>query len=396
MSTLLSSARSTKPIRRPVVASLVLTINGTPYDVEPIGNAPAGLRSFRLAKCSGDGATYDLDAFGDRVECSCPSYQKTHAGTTSLCKHGKSLVTVGLVDYPKAAEAPAVAPLPDGPSETKCDDVILCSLAPAVSPECDVVTLPVEPHARVVPVFDREPYRIANIVAKGDACWLIQRPRSTREPLPAAEPRDVVIIDEDGTPLETPREMDRRHRAEHAAAVAELMDGSNPFLPVARQVEQVPCCPAEETEPCAGCVTPLIPLPAAEPSEADWQDFGEWASEVDTRAWEARCEAEPDDADGEGWTDDDVITLGPDAEPIADGPEQDRRTLAETIDGEARHYRTLGTAFGDLMAETIERLAAEVRWLDASTPDAYMDRREAALDAARDAAEARLSSARCC
>ena len=89
-----------------------------------------------------------------------------------------------------------------------------------------------------------------------------------------------------------------------------------------------------------------------------------------------------------GPYDDSRWTITPESEP-------DRRTLAEQIDVEARHYRTLGTAFGDLIAETIEKLAAEVRWLDASTPDAYRDRREAALDAARDAAESRMASG-CC
>jgi hypothetical protein len=155
-----------------------------------------------------------------------------------------------------------------------------------------------------------------------------------------------------------------------------------------------PCCdPADEPAPCTACATEHTPLPvpADEPTADDWQDFGAWASEVDRRAWDARIEA--DDDASEGWSDDDVITLGPAADPF-DDDRPDRRPLAAQIDVEAAHYRTLGTDFGDLIAETLAKLAAECRFLDATTPAGYRDRRDAMLDAVQVEAEAR-HAARC-
>lgn len=65
--------------------------------------------------------------------------------------------------------------------------------------------------------------------------------------------------------------------------------------------------------------------------------------------------------------------------------------LAELVDAETRRYRSMGTAFGELMAEKTKSLADEIRFLGATTVDQYQDRREAAIDCARDAAEARLA-----
>jgi len=45
-----------------------------------------------------------------------------------------------------------------------------------------------------------------------------------------SEPR---LIDDDGTLLETPGEMNARHRLEHMARLRALLEG-NPFLPAAR------------------------------------------------------------------------------------------------------------------------------------------------------------------
>jgi hypothetical protein len=160
------------------------------------------------------------------------------------------------------------------------------------------------------------------------------------------------------------------------------------------------CCPDDEPLPCAACVTHEGP---ADLSDDDWQDgyvwsIGSgpdgspdaddaWTDPVDMRTWDPALDAEDDGPADERMTLDSI-----------DGhsePEPARRPLAAQIDVEAVHYRTLGTAFGDLIAETLAKLAAEVRYLDAATPDAYRDRREAALDAARDAAEARQRAA-CC
>jgi hypothetical protein len=54
-----------------------------------------------------------------------------------------------------------------------------------------------------------------------------------------AEPR---LVDEDGSPLETPTEMNARHRAEHMAQLRALLEG-NPFLasvPASGRARQYP------------------------------------------------------------------------------------------------------------------------------------------------------------
>jgi hypothetical protein len=86
------------------------------------------------------------------------------------------------------------------------------------------------PTARVVPPFDPDFYRSQNAVAEGRALWLAHRHLHASDPLPSANPaRDIVLLDDDGTPLETPREMAARHRAERMAQLRALLEG-NPFL----------------------------------------------------------------------------------------------------------------------------------------------------------------------
>ena len=60
---------------------------------------------------------------------------------------------------------------------------------------------------------------------------------------------------------------------------------------------------------------------------------------------------------------------------------------------EAIGYREWGTSLGDLLAERLEQLAAEMRFLGASTVEGYRDRRDAMLDAAGHWAEARAVAA---
>ncbi len=74
-------------------------------------------------------------------------------------------------------------------------------------------------NAPPMPSKCNDDYRMAvDAVAEGRASWEWDRPIPVR---PAPE---VHLVDDDGTPLETPAEMARRHRDEHAAlvAVAEL------------------------------------------------------------------------------------------------------------------------------------------------------------------------------
>ncbi len=337
MSTITSTRPRVNAKSRPLTVEMVLTINGQTYDVEPMAHAPGALKSYRLAKrLGGDSAVYDLDAHADRIVCTCPSYTKTHEGTSSLCKHGRALVMVGLCDYPDSVTDPR-----DAYNDARE------KLAALEVAEATVRAEAGQP-APVAPAFDAELYRCQNAVAERRALWLAHRHLHTSDPLPAPNPaRDIVILDDDGTPLETSREMADRHRAEHEAKVAELMEG-NPFLPA--------CCPDAEPIPCRACVTHHGG--PADLSDGSWDDDFVWSPSDFT----------PDDAPG-----------------------PDRRTLAERIDAEARHYRTIGTDFGDLIAATLAKLADEVRYLGATTPAAYFDRREAALDAARDAAEARMA-----
>ncbi len=328
MSTLLSPARSTKPIRRREPAraldvSLVLTINGQSYDVSPVAHAPGALKSYRLAKVAGDLAVYDLDAFGDRVACTCPSYLKTHEGTTSLCKHGKSLVTVGLVDYPDVGSTHIDEPTPDAYTSALAKmtalaeaELVVRGTAEGIAEEAERAEFAREyearvlaermavdepkpevisdlPPTRVVAPFDAHLYACQNAVAERRALWLGHRHLHTSAPLPVrmtiatndSHPAEPRLVDDDGTLLETSAEMDRRHCEEHAAAVAELLT-DNPFLPTARQVEPIPCCEPSEVRPCETCATvhtPLHTLPD-DLSGDDWQDEFVWNANDDAPA----------------------------------------------------------------------------------------------------------------
>ena len=62
--------------------------------------------------------------------------------------------------------------------------------------------------------------------------------------------------------------------------------------------------------------------------------------------------------------------------PTTDTPEP---TLPELIAVEIGCYRRMGTPFGDLMAETVERLQSVVSALEARTVEDFRDRREAML-----------------
>jgi hypothetical protein len=179
--------------------------------------------------------------------------------------------------------------------------------------------------------------------AERRALWLSHRPLHVSDPLPVANPgREIVLIDDDGTPLETPAEMADRHRAEHTATVAGLMEG-NPFLPA--------CCPAEESSPCRACVT----------------------------------HEGPGDMADDGWMDDARWELGPD----------DDESFAAWIARQAEAFAAIGTPRAKWLAGKIAKLAEQARWLDAASPDAFDDRLQAQLDAAADAAEARRAAS-CC
>src|SRR4051812_40451167 len=49
-------------------------------------------------------------------------------------------------------------------------------------------------------------------------------------------------------------------------------------------------------------------------------------------------------------------------------------TMVEMVDNEALEYRSWSTDLGDLLADHLEKLAAEMRALDARTPGQFLDR----------------------
>jgi hypothetical protein len=125
--------------------------------------------------------------------------------------------------------------------------------------------------------------------------------------------------------------MDRRHRAEHAAAVAGLMVG-NPFL-----THEGP----------------------ADLSDDSWDDSFVWA---------------PSD-----------FTTDPD----------DDEPFAEWLDLQAEAFAAIGTPRASWLAGKIARLAEQARWLDAATPDAFDDRLDAMLDAESARIRARREASCC-
>jgi hypothetical protein len=202
MSTITAPAPRVNARSRPLTVELTLTINGQAYHVEPIAHAPGGAKSYRLAKHSGDGATYDLDAFADRVECSCPSYTKTHEGTSSLCKHGRALVMVGLVDYPDETAADARAAYDSAREKLAAIAETEDAVRREGENQADVRSL--NSHARVAPAFDADFYRAQNAVAERRALWLSHRHLHTSDPLPApkaaAEPEPACCPDDEPMP----------------------------------------------------------------------------------------------------------------------------------------------------------------------------------------------------
>lgn len=270
---------------KPLVVAMVVTIDGTRYDVAPVAPGPPRRRAFRFVKLARVEAVYDVDESATGATCTCPDHVYRRAGVDSLgCRHVRAARLMGLI-----GEAPPPTPGP-----------------------------------------------------------VVVGPR---------------LVDDDGTELETSAEMDARHEAEHAAKVAELMEG-NPFLPA--------CCPADEPSPCTACATHEGP---ADLSDDGWDDSHVWATNdpVDARTFDPSLDAEDDDAP-------------------AGGP---ARSLAEQVDDHARELRALGSPLGDLLAERAESLAQQVRALDSTTVEQFRDRRDAHLDCAMRQAEARLMAAGC-
>jgi hypothetical protein len=80
---------------------LVLGIDQDRYDVTPAAAGDWGGPCWRLAKHGRGGEVYDVWLTrGGLVACECGDYQHRKRGTTARCKHGDSLVGLGLIVPP--------------------------------------------------------------------------------------------------------------------------------------------------------------------------------------------------------------------------------------------------------------------------------------------------------
>jgi hypothetical protein len=79
------------------------------YTVDALNPGAAGVKGFRLSKHGKEGLCYDVVQGSDGiVSCDCADYEFRRKGRTAEpCKHGSSLVSLGLL------AAPAVAPSPE-------------------------------------------------------------------------------------------------------------------------------------------------------------------------------------------------------------------------------------------------------------------------------------------
>jgi len=97
------------------LAHLTVEIKGTTYGVEILSGDQTvnGCKVARLSK--GDGATYDVEQGFDRTTCTCPDWQRRHAGLphSEGCKHIRAMVECGLIENVK----PWVADEADMPAE---------------------------------------------------------------------------------------------------------------------------------------------------------------------------------------------------------------------------------------------------------------------------------------
>lgn len=77
-----------------------LAINGFTYEAREIPAGECGTVAFEVLKVETNNHYHVIrDAYG-LVKCDCPDYLMRHDGTAAMCKHGKALVSMGLVKTP--------------------------------------------------------------------------------------------------------------------------------------------------------------------------------------------------------------------------------------------------------------------------------------------------------
>jgi hypothetical protein len=335
MSTITAPIPRVNAKSRPLNVSLLLTIRETDYAVTVIAPGPDNVKAYRLEKLSGDRETYDLAHTNDGlVVCDCKSYVATHEGTSSTCKHGSALVLMGLLPKPCCVANTRVA----------YDDAR--ERAAAVAPTPDGPTAPA-PYAEHVAKLAALEVAEATVRSEGENQ---DYNVNLIPPAPVAPAFDADF-----------------YRAQNAVAERRAlwlsqrhMHTSEPMPAPKAADEPEPCCDPVEPAACAACAT--VHTPAADPT-----------------------------GDGAEWGADDVITLGPAAEPIAPA----RLAFADWIASQAAGHARIGGERHAWLARQIAKLAEQARFLDADSGEAFDDRLEAQLDAARAEAEARQRAA-CC
>jgi hypothetical protein len=158
------------------------------------------------------------------------------------------------------------------------------------------------------------------------------------------------------------------------------------------------CCGDEPGPPCVACQSDRAATPEEldaaalvaflayrerEPSALDHDpyEYAAWAHEFNERTWEARIAAGDDGISYEGCYDGVVAWDGYDDRRWEEMPEG--LGMVDLVDMQAAGYRNWKTDLGDLIGETLERLAAEMKFLGARTPEGYRDRKDAMEDARR-------------
>jgi len=336
---------------KPLTVAMVISIDGTHYAVAPLAPAPDAVKAFRLEKIGGDEAVYDVEELAGVSRCDCADFVFRREGLDTIgCKHIRAAWMMGLIgEYTPAPGGRLVDPAPatlvsnkGGDAEPRHDDASPCCPAD-------------EPMPCTGCLSHEGPADLSDDGWDDDHIWTISDV--------APEPDDdaeVLQLIEDGAELE-----------------------------------------AEGEEPL-GYATPEC-FTAVSEGRADWaREFGL----VPCPGWvtpENRADLLADDAIDGGWASrprgyfEGLLAGAFDGEvPAPDPDEPAARSLAEQVDEHARELRAIGSPLHDLLAERAEALAGEIRYLDATTVGQYRDRREAALDAARDAAEARMASRCCC
>jgi hypothetical protein len=183
------------------------------------------------------------------------------------------------------------------------------------------------------------------------------------------------------------RHEDNGGRCKHLRALVELGLMTAPTTESVEEIAPSPCCPASELVPCAACVSAD---PVVQPADAilekgmalarlevdrhddTWDptevgpDGQPWVGEPETA--EAYDPSPQDETDYRDWQAESVARQHLDA--------SERLTLLELTDRQIEFYRGWNNATGQMFAETLERLAMQIRLTDATTPSELEARAE--------------------